>query len=396
MTASPEEPGRVDAVLAAPVGRCLVAEIAGLGFVDLLDALALPYPPNIGGFTNASRRRRGRRPRTVFGRRIIIDPLHRGRRSVTQAASTHRAALAGVKPEDARDAVRRIMHDPDGRPRVDVRDSMAVLEALRHVIRAFGFWGNERDYDRLLAAAADDLRAVADDLVASPATEWWWDDVARDDQRFAARVTDDGRGPPRGDQVSEQVKKAAQRLRTEESDARVRHRSPSDVPHNASGHWWSIPIPGFWTSRAVSFVPALHLVCAEETGGDRVLVWSLGMASGARVFEVRAPADWARLVEIAAVDVTMSRLADWRSWTGHEGPFYLPDWRVVAEHFDGVHVSVGGYLATRSVAVPVADGYSLLAGWDPDTTLWLRDVIQTVERVGEWDGPFSFDAEEQG
>ncbi|MDA8315778.1 MAG: hypothetical protein M0010_11490 [Actinomycetota bacterium] len=397
MTESPENPGRIDAVLAAPVGRCLVAEVAGLRFVDLLDALELPYPPNIAGFTNASCGRRGRRPRTVFGRRFIIDPLHRSRRSGEEAASARRLALAGVEPEHARDAVRRIVHDPEGRRRVDVGDSMAVLEALRHVTRGYGFWGNERDEDRLLLAAADDLRPVADALLASPATEWWWDDVVRGDQRFAARATDDrGTGPPRGDQVSEQVKTSTERLLAEETSARARHRSPSDVPQNASGDWWSIPIPGFWTSRAVSPAPALHRVCAEETGDERVVVWSLGIASGARVLEIRAPADWARLVEIAPLEVTMSRLGDWRSWTGHEGPFYLPDWRVVAEHFDGVHMTVGGYLATRSVAVPVADGFSVLADWDPDATLWLRDVIETFERVGEWAGPFSFDAEEQG
>ena len=378
------------------MGRSLVAEVAGLRFVDLLDALALPYPPNIGRLTDASSRRRARRPRTVFGRRLIMDPLHRGRRSATKAATAHRAALACVKPEDARDAVRRIMHDLDGRRRVDVRDPMAVLAALRHVIGGFGFWGDERDYDRLLVAAADDLRAVADALVASPATEWWWDDVLRDDQRFAAQATDDGTGPPRGDQVSELVKRAAKKLRTEESDARARHLSPNDVPPDASGHWWSIPIPGFWTSRAVAPVPALHLVCAEETGDERVVVWALRIAAGARVLEIRAPADWARLVESAPVDVTMSRLGDWRSWTGHEGPFYLPDWRVVAEDFDGIHVTVGGYLATRGVAVPVADGYSVLAGWDPDASLWLRDVIETVEQVGGWDGPLSVDSEEQG
>lgn len=58
----------------------------------------------------------------------------------------------------------------------------------------------------------------------------------------------------------------------------------------------------------------------------------------------------------------------------------LPGWRVVAEHFDGVHVT---------------DGYSPLAGWDPDATLWLNDVIEATERVGEWEGPFNFAAEEQ-
>lgn len=395
MTESSDNSFRVDAVLAAPVGRRLVAEVAGLRFVDLLDALELPYPPNIAGFTNASPRRRRPRSRTLLGRRVIVDPLHRSRRSVREAASIHRAALLGVKSEDAREAVRRVIYDPDGPRRVDVGNSVAVLEALRHVVWGFGFWGNERDYDHLLLAASDGLRAVAGALVASPASEWWWDDVVRDDQRFTERASGDEPGPPRGDQVSEQVKKGAEKLRTEESGARARHRSQSDVPQNASGDWWSIPIPGFWTSRAVSPLPALHLACAEETSDDRVVVWSLRIASSARVFEVRGPADWARLVDIAPVDVTMSRLGDWRSWTGHEGPFYLPDWRVVGEHLDGVHVTVGGYLATRSVAVPFADGHSVLAGWTPDATLWLRDVIQTVERVGEWDGPFSFGAEEQ-
>ena len=229
-----------------------------------------------------------------------------------------------MQAEDARDAVRRVMRDADDRDRVDVRDPITVLEALRHVVRGFGFWGNERDYDRLLVAATDDLRTVADALIGSPATQWRWDDVVRDDQRFARCATDDGTGPPRGEQVFEQVKKAGKKLRTEEFDARARHPSPTDVPQNASGYWWSIPIPGFWTSRAANTVPALHLVCAEEIGGERVVVWSLRVAPDARVFEIRAPADWARLVEIAPVDVTMSRLGDWRSWTGHEGPFYSP------------------------------------------------------------------------
>lgn len=300
-----------------------------------------------------------------------------------------------MNPADARDAVHRVMNDADGRRRVGVGNSAAVLEVLAHVILGFGFWGNEREFDGLLRAAVDDLRFVADALVASPVTEWWWDDVVRGDQRFIARATDDETGPPRGDQVSEQVKRAAKRLRTDEAAARTRQPSPRDVPEKASGTWWSIPIPGLWTSRAAPFVPALHLACAEDTTDDRVVVWSFRISSGARVLEIRGPSDWGRLVELAPLDVTMSRLGDWRRWTGQKGPFYLPDWPVVAEHFDGVHVTVGGYLATRSVAVPVADGYSVLAGWNPDATLWLNDVIEATERVGEWEGPINFAAQEQ-
>jgi hypothetical protein len=390
MTEPFEDPARVDEILAASVGRRLLAELASVRFSDLLDALELPYPPNMAKFTSGSDRGKRPRLRAVVGRHIVFDPLHRMARSLNDAVSTHRAAVLGVSPDDATDALRRVLADPEGPSTVDVGDASAVLEAFSHVIRSFGFWGNEMEYDRLLSAAVDDLRPLAEALVASSTTRWWWDDVLRSDQRYAARAPDHETGPPRGDRLAEQVRRAAEGLRTDEEGARRRHRSPGDVPDNASGHWWSIPIPGTWTSRAVAPVPALHLACAEETSEDRAVVWSLRIASAARVFEVRGPSDWGRLVEMAPVDVTMSRLGDWRNWTGKEGPFYLPDWRVVAEHVDGVHVTAAGYLTTRSVPVPVADGFSVLAGWEPDATLWLRDVFEAPARLGEWEGPFRF------
>ncbi|MGH8980256.1 MAG: hypothetical protein ACRDWE_04440 [Acidimicrobiales bacterium] len=390
MTELPEVARRAELLLAAPAGRGLLAELSGVSFPSLLDVLGLPYPPNIGRYTSEPSRGKRRRPRTVFGRRIIFDPLHLTTRATKRAATTHRAAVSEVSPDDARDAVRRVIDNTVSPRRVDVRDPAAVHEALSHLVEGFGFRGNEREYDGLLAAALDELRPVAMALVASPASKWWWDDLLREDQRFAVRVTDQSTGPPHGDQVVEQAGNAPEQLRSEEAAARSRFRSSSDVPANASGHWWSIPVPGMWTSRAVASVPALHLACAEETGNDPVVVWSLRISPGARVFEVREPSDWGRLVEMAPVDVTMSRLGDWRGWTGQVGPFYLPDWRVVAEHLDGIHVTVGGYLTTRSLPVRVGDGYSVPAGWDPDATLWLRDVFEATERVGEWESHFSF------
>ena len=229
--------------------------------------------------------------------------------------------------------------------------------------------------------------------MSSPAAQSWWDDLPRHDQRCAERTGDGGNGrngPPRGDQVDEQVATAVEVLRRDEAEARRRYPTPKDFPPNLSGTWWSFPVPGTCTSRPAPPVPAVHLVCAEDSSSEPVNVWSLRITPSARVFEVREPADWRRLVELAPLDVTMSRLADWRRWTGREGPSYLPAWPVVAEHFDGVHVPVGGYLATRSVPVPVADGSSVLAGWDPDTTFWLHDVTEAVERVGEWDGQLRF------
>ena len=391
MSETPTAADRAEALLAAPVGRRLVAEVAGVSFAGLLDQLDLPYPPNIARLRSGPRKPRRRRAWTLFGQRIMLDPLHRMKRSRQRATDVHRGAVLQARTPNVAAAVQRIRADSGRSQRVDVERSTAVLEALSRVIQGFGFWGNEKEYDHVLRAALDELRPVAEALVSSPATRWWWDDVERDDQRYAERTAGDGNGPPRGDQVAEQVAKAVKELRSDEADARKRHPSPSCVSENASGHWWSTPIPGLWTSRPVAPVPALHLACAEETNDERAVVWSLRILSGARVFEVRGPSDWSQLVAMAPIDVTMSRLSDWRRWTGHEGPFYLPDWSVIAEHFDGIHVTVGGFLTSRSVPVPVADGYSVLAGWDPDASLWLRDMTEAVERAGEWDGPFRFE-----
>ena len=45
-------------------------------------------------------------------------------------------------------------------------------------------------------------------------------------------------------------------------------------------------------------------------------------------------------------------------------------WRSVAAQWDGVHVSVAGYLSTARMAVDIGGGAAtLLAGWDADQTL---------------------------
>jgi hypothetical protein len=54
--------------------------------------------------------------------------------------------------------------------------------------------------------------------------------------------------------------------------------------------------------------------------------------------------------------------------------------------FDAVHMSIGGYLSTRGTAIEVESGYTLLAGWDAGTTLWLRDRFGDSRLVGSWTG----------
>jgi len=50
-----------------------------------------------------------------------------------------------------------------------------------------------------------------------------------------------------------------------------------------------------------------------------------------------------------------------------------------------VHVCVAGYLSTAGIAIPAADGArTMLAGWDPDATWWLTDVLSFAGPPEDW------------
>ena len=97
-----------------------------------------------------------------------------------------------------------------------------------------------------------------------------------------------------------------------------------------------------------------------------------------------APGQWAGLVDRYPLDVGRSRRHDWWRATGLTGRWLIPDYAAVATDWDAIHVSVAGYLATAGVATPVgaaagsaagAGARTMLAGWDPDATWWLNDVL---------------------
>lgn len=60
----------------------------------------------------------------------------------------------------------------------------------------------------------------------------------------------------------------------------------------------------------------------------------------------------------------------------------VPDWEQVAGQWDAVHLTTLGYLSGATRALPVdTDTATMIAGWNPDTTIWLTDTIR------EWDEP---------
>ena len=72
----------------------------------------------------------------------------------------------------------------------------------------------------------------------------------------------------------------------------------------------------------------------------------------------------------------------------------IPDFSAVAADYDAVHLSVVGYLTTAGRALSVNDGRTVLAGWDPDKTFWLTEVLAASGPATGWreldDGPLGW------
>jgi hypothetical protein len=182
-------------------------------------------------------------------------------------------------------------------------------------------------------------------------------------------------------------------IERKENEEGLRRRRPKDrVGTRIGAEWWSAPsfASSTWTTGALEDLPTIalrHFVDTfapfSETGAT---VWALDISPEARVLEIAEPGDWQELVDRFPRDVTGTHDGEWRYWGGVAGPWYLPNWDEVMGESDGVHVSIGGYVSSCGLALPVADGFTMLAGWIPDATLWLRDVADDRRVVGRWHG----------
>jgi hypothetical protein len=353
---------QAEALLAAPAGRAVLARLIGLDSFDLLSGMGKPLPGNAARLESAT-------PRAAR-RETESDP-----RRHREAAEVVAAAVADV---DLGQLAR-------------CRDQLLLLAVLARMIE-----DPDAGAGAELAAARGALLPVAQALVAAPAARWWWEPADRDRQRWVGM---DGAEPPRGAAVTEAVRRAvAEEGREEEQQTslatrgrfwRRRQRSARSVS------WWSAPLGGtvFTSTGPIDILPAAELGLVEDSAGEELAeVWAIGIDPGARVREILGPADWARLAAEFPRDVTASRRYDWDRWTGQRGPWILPDWLAAAREWDGIHLSIGGYLTAARLPLAAGSAMTLLAGWEPDQTLWLNDSFTTADRVGSWRGTPGSDA----
>jgi hypothetical protein len=280
--------------------------------------------------------------------------------------------------------------DPSGNP----FDGNALMTSLQVAVNVASYWHRPAPQDQGFAdaAALEALRpiahAVAVAVAGVPDVRWWAEPLDRGCQRCTQFLDDQGPLP------EPQLRAAAGLMRVWLAGALGDERSERDCRRDPaafySGRWWSSPARSRLplTTRRLPALGAVGLALVEDGDGrDHRLArcWPVAPHSGARVCEITGPSQWAALVDRYPLEVSRSRRHDWCQATGWAGRWMIPNYAAVAADWDAIHLTVGGYLTTAGIAVPIgANARTMLAGWDPDATWWLNDVLSFTGPREDW------------
>lgn len=299
------------------------------------------------------------------------------------------ARLAVVTAQDVADRVSRV-------PLPEVTaDSLRT--ALAHAVSVARYWQDPDGEDLLTAdePVRHALHRVADHIAGSPHARWWTTNVDATDQWAVGHTSDridvrppfaPGAVPPM--KVPELT--TAERLHawhgdTVDREARAEREWPSDPTASWSDEWWSTPPVRCSTRRLFDGTPAGVWYVEDDMGWHRATGHRVTVPAGARVYEVDGVHAWAELCRRFAVEVTAQKRHDWYRTTGRSGRWCVPDWVRLADHYDGVHLTVAGYLAAAGTAIAVdADRSSVIGGWNPDETYWFTDEVDVGADTRTW------------
>ena len=198
----------------------------------------------------------------------------------------------------------------------------------------------------------------------------------------------DWRGPddpaPLDQDPQQKLAQWGRNIRAEEMKWKESARGP-----DCSGPWWSIPLGLVGT---VGSIPAgLNLI--EDSPGWKEAT-TIPVRGAGRTYEIRTEDDWTALCRKFPLEVTASRHNDCFRVTGRDGRWLIPDWERVAGEWDAAHLSTLGYLSSAGRALHLDEEWaSVIAGWDPDRTIWLTDVVrETGSPRQHWHRPQHGDA----
>lgn len=246
------------------------------------------------------------------------------------------------------------------------------------------YWQPPDDED-VIAATGEvtaALQPIAEAIATAPGAQWWTTDIDLADQRFAS-LHEPGHPAVEPDRTAAPAKLADWTRRTLADEHRARRERPTDPAAPYGGHWWSTPLDStlLRTTRALPRAGAVGLLWEEDGfGQDAATVWRTQLQRPPRVYEIHAPTAWTELVRRYPLEVTWGHRHEWYQVTGRAGIWLIPDWEAVSRDWDAVHLSVLGYLATATRALPLdGDNSTMLAGFDPDETFWLTDAVTVTD-----------------
>ncbi len=233
----------------------------------------------------------------------------------------------------------------------DATPSPEELDALLAQL-PFHYSRHLGDYDTRVAqlqGKAAELEPVAALVVST--MPGWWSDLDRTQQVWAATTADE----PAPGRFSADL-------------SRMHDEAPK-------------PRRALWTSTRTSASLSPWLDHPERA--DIVHLWRLAVSPAARVAEVHSPEDWCALAlahPYRARGFVFTGLKNRPS----SAQRLDPDWTKVAEEWDGVHLSVGGWLTAEDVAYESKGGRTELRGWGMESTVWLRWSFDSAEAIEQF------------
>ena len=337
---------RTDVLLSGPRGRRLCLELAMLLDLGVREhALGLAYQLDAGTGTS----------------RVILT-----------AVSSSDDAAAQIKDQNAVPSSEQLAARLSSLAFSDLSSDL-IQAALERSVDTARYWQEPDGEDALtgLPAISSALVPIAEQLLAASASEWWWQPRRAEQWAIDWRSPNDPAPLPTNPQQT--LTEWARKEREEDRQASLTR--PRDPWANWSGSWWSIP---HGLVHTAGLVPAGLSLVEDSLGWEEATVIPVGGTG--RTLEIREAADWIALCRKYPLEVTASRRHDWYRVTGRDGRWVIPDWEQVAGEWDAAHLTVLGYLngAMRLLQVD-DDSATVMAGWDPDSTLWLTDVARESE-----------------